>query len=218
MLLATTVRMVEVGSLSALARATRGDAVVLVLTFVVTVVFDLVTAVAVGLGLAVVLALRAVARASRLDQVPLDAGDHSVEEQRLLSEHIVAYRFDGPLFFAAAHRFLLELSEVADVRVVILRMSRITTLDATGAQILGHAIARMERRGITVLISGVKPGHGQVLAALGIAGHLQRDGLIFPGTPAAIAHARGLLHHHGLIPAAAETGRVTTTADLGGGA
>lgn len=190
----------------------------LVLTFVVTVVFDLITAVAVGLGLAVVLALRAVARTSRLDQVPLDAGDHSAEEQRLLSEHIVAYRFDGPLFFAAAHRFLLELSEVADVRVVILRMSRITTLDATGAQILGDAIVRMERRGITVLISGVKPGHGQVLAALGIAGHLYRDGLIFPDTPTAIAHARGLLHHHGLLPAAAETGRVTTTADLGGGA
>ncbi|MBO4275479.1 SulP family inorganic anion transporter [Microbispora triticiradicis] len=217
-LLATTVRMVEVGSLRALARATRGDAVVLILTFVVTVVFDLVTAVAVGLGLAVVLALRAVARTSRLDQVPLDAGDHSAEEQRLLSEHIVAYRFDGPLFFAAAHRFLLELSEVADVRVVILRMSRITALDATGAQILGHAIVRMERRGITVLISGVKPGHGQVLAALGIAGHLRRDGLIFPDTPTAIAHAHGLLHDHGLLPATAETGRVTTAADLGGGA
>ena len=44
MLLATAVRMVEVGSLRALARATRGDAVVLVLTFAVTVAFDLVTA------------------------------------------------------------------------------------------------------------------------------------------------------------------------------
>ncbi|MEU8270724.1 hypothetical protein AB0B89_26645 [Sphaerisporangium sp. NPDC049002] len=65
-LLATTVRMVEVGSLRALARATRGDAIVLVLTFTVTVVFDLITAVAVGLGLAVVLALRAVAAPHRL--------------------------------------------------------------------------------------------------------------------------------------------------------
>jgi SulP family sulfate permease len=50
----------------------------------------------------------------------------------LLAEHIVAYRIDGPLFFAAAHRFLLELAEVADVRVIILRMSRVTTIDATG--------------------------------------------------------------------------------------
>jgi SulP family sulfate permease len=207
--------MVEVGSLRALARATRSDAVVLALTFTVTVVFDLITAVAVGLGLAVVLALRAVARTSRLDQVPLDAGDHSAEEQRLLSEHIVAYRFDGPLFFAAAHRFLLELSEVADVRMLILRMSRITTLDATGAHILGDAITRMERRGITVLISGIKPGHSQVLAALGIADHLHRNGLIFPDTPTAITHARALLHHHGLLPATAETGRLTAKAELG---
>ncbi|GIH29251.1 MFS transporter [Acrocarpospora phusangensis] len=192
-LLATTVRMVEVGSLFALVRATRGDAFVLVLTFAVTVVFDLVTAVGIGLGLAAVLALRAVARTARLDQVPLAAGDHSAEEQALLSEHIVAYRFDGPLFFGAAHRFLLELSEVADVRVVILRMSRITTLDATGAQVLGDAVGRLEHRGITVLISGIKPGHDQVLATLGVADHLRRDGLVFADTPAAIAYARTLL-------------------------
>jgi SulP family sulfate permease len=62
-LLATTVRMVEAGSLWALARSTRGDALVLVLTLAVTVIFDLVTAVAVGIGVAVVVALRAVANA-----------------------------------------------------------------------------------------------------------------------------------------------------------
>ncbi|WP_037560159.1 SulP family inorganic anion transporter [Spirillospora albida] len=201
-LLATTVRMVEVGSLRAIARATRGDAAVLVFTFAVTVVFDLITAVAVGVALAVVLALRAVARTAQLDRVPLRGGDHTAEEQRLLDEHIVAYRFDGPLFFAAAHRFLLELSEVSDVRIVILRMSRISTLDATGAGVLGDAITRLEERGITVLISGVKPGHDQVLAALGVADHLRRDGLVFATTPEAIAHARAHLHRDGVLPAA----------------
>ncbi|WP_214317657.1 SulP family inorganic anion transporter [Nonomuraea sediminis] len=192
-LLATTVRMVEVGSLRAIARATRGDALVMGLTFVVTVALDLVTAVAVGIGVAVLLALRAVARTVKVEQVPLESGDHSEEERRLLDEHIVAYRFDGPLFFAAAHRFLLELSEVADVRVVILRMSRVSTVDATGAQVLGDAITRLEQRGITVLLSGIKPGHDQVLSALGVAEHLRRDGLIFRDTPAAIAHAHRLL-------------------------
>lgn len=192
-LLATTVRMVEVGSLRAIARATRGDALVMGLTFVVTVALDLVTAVAVGIGVAVLLALRAVARTVKVEQVPLEGGDHSEEERRLLDEHIVAYRFDGPLFFAAAHRFLLELSEVADVRVVILRMSRVSTVDATGAQVLGDAITRLEQRGITVLLSGIKPGHDQVLSALGVAEHLRRDGLIFCDTPAAIAHAHRLL-------------------------
>ncbi|SCE76764.1 sulfate permease, SulP family [Micromonospora coriariae] len=203
-LLATTVRMVEAGSLWALARATRGDAVVLVLTFAVTVIWDLITAVAVGVAVAVVLALRAVARSARLEQVPLDPGEHSAEEYALLTEHIVAYRLDGPLFFAAAHTFLLELSEVADVRVVILRMSRVTTMDATGAHVLGDAIRRLRGRGITVLLSGITPAHDQVLATLGVADDLRREGLVFPDTPAAIRHARGAA----LSPAADRTGRM----------
>lgn len=193
-LIATTIRMVEVGSLRVIARSTRGDCAVLVLTFAVTVVFDLVTAVAVGIGLAIVLALRAVARTAQLEQVPLEVGDHSAEEQRLFAQHIVAYRFDGPLFFAAAHRFLLELTETADVRVIILRMSRISTIDATGAQLLGDAITRLERRGITVLMSGIQSHHDRVLGTLGIADRLRNDGLIFPDTPAAIRHARRLLN------------------------
>ncbi|RQX00384.1 SulP family inorganic anion transporter [Micromonospora inaquosa] len=191
-LLATTVRMVEAGSLWALARATRGDAVVLVLTFAVTVIWDLVTAVAVGVGVAVVLALRAVARSARLEQVPLDPGEHSAEEYALLTEHIVAYRLDGPLFFAAAHTFLLELSEVTDVRVVILRMSRVTTMDATGAHVLGDAIRRLRGRGIIVLLSGITPAHDQVLATLGVADDLRREELLFPDTPAAIRYARAV--------------------------
>ncbi|WFE48530.1 SulP family inorganic anion transporter [Verrucosispora sp. WMMD1129] len=191
-LLATTVRMVEAASLRALARSTRGDALVLVLTFAVTVIWDLVTAVAVGVGVAVVVALRAIARSARLEQVPLDSGEHTAEERALLAEHIVAYRLDGPLFFAAAHTFLLRLSDVADVRVVILRMSRVSTIDATGAHVLGDAIRRLQGRGITVLLSGIVPGHDQVLDALGVADQLRRDGLVFSDTPAAIAYARNL--------------------------
>jgi SulP family sulfate permease len=193
-LIATAVRMVEAASLLALARATRSDALVLSLTFGVTVAVDLVTAVAVGVGVAVVLALRAVAKAARIEEVPLETGDHSAEERALLAEHIVAYRFDGPLFFGAAHQFLLELTKVADVRVVILRMSRISTLDATGARVLGDAITHLERRGTVVLLSGISPGHAGVLNALGVAEHLRRDGLVFADTPAAIEHARRLVY------------------------
>ncbi|MFG1913734.1 SulP family inorganic anion transporter [Micromonospora sp. NPDC048898] len=204
-LLATTVRMVEAGALWALARSTRGDAVVLVLTFAVTVIWDLVTAVAVGVGVAVVLALRAVARSARLEQVPLDPGEHSAEEYALLTEHIVAYRLDGPLFFAAAHTFLLELSEVADVRVVILRMSRVTTMDATGAHVLGDAIRRLRGRGITVLLSGITPAHDQVLTTLGVADDLRREELVFPDTPTAIRYARAValpaVGHPTVVPA-----------------
>ncbi|WP_278262981.1 SulP family inorganic anion transporter [Nocardia sp. AG03] len=194
-LLATTVRMVEAASLAAIARASRGDAVVMAITFVVTVAFDLVTAVVIGIGFALVLAVRAIAKEAGLHQVPLDESDHLGEEHALLRDHIVAYRIDGPLFFAAAHRFLLELAEVTDVRVVILRMSRITALDTTGALVLTDAVRKLEHRHITVLFSGLRPDHHRRLSTMGALPSGGADS-VFPDTGAAIAHARHLIPTH----------------------
>jgi sulfate permease, SulP family len=206
-LLATAVRMVEVGSLRAMARATRSDALILVLTAVATLALDLVYAVIIGLAVAGALALRAVARQARLDRVPLDRGDHSAEEHALLAEHIVAYRIDGPLFFAAAHRFLLELTEVADVRVVILRMSRVSTMDATGALVLKDAVERLTRRGILVLASGIRPGQRRVLDSVGALESLRHDGREYASTPEAIRAARHHLETAGILPADTGQGR-----------
>jgi SulP family sulfate permease len=202
-LLATAIRMVDVGGLRAMARATRPDAVVLVLTAVATVAMDLVYAVVLGLLVAGVLALRAVARQARLDQVdladdlPAATGD---EEHALLAEHIVAYRIDGPLFFAAAHRFLHELTAIADVSVLILRMSRIMTIDASGALALKDIIETVQRRGITVYLSGIRDGHHQPLEALDVITRLAEDGHVFATTPEAIAAARRHLHDSGALP------------------
>ncbi|ORJ92281.1 MFS transporter [Prescottella equi] len=193
-LLATTVRMVETASILAIARATRPDTIVMIATFLVTVVFDLVTAVAVGVGFAAILALRAVAKSARIEQVPLERDDHMAEEHELLREHIVAYRIDGALFFAGAHRFLLELAEVADVKVVILRMSRVTALDATGAIVLKDTITKLEHRHITVLISGIKPEHLRPLEALGVLTTTDsEERRVFDTTPRAISYARSLV-------------------------
>jgi sulfate permease, SulP family len=201
-LLATAIRMVEVGSLAALARSTRSDALVMGLTAVATLALDLVVAVLIGLAVAGVLALRKIAMSVRVEEVPLDSGDHHVEEHALLAEHIVAYRLGGPLFFAAAHRFLLELSEVADVRVVILRMSRVSTLDASGALVLGDAIRRLEHRGITVYVSGLREGHVRTLDALGVLDRLRDEGRVCAATPEAITAARAHLRHAGVLGAA----------------
>ncbi|WP_223009449.1 SulP family inorganic anion transporter [Streptomyces sp. ST1015] len=198
-LLATAIRMVEVGSLKAMARATRSDAAILVLTAAATLALDLVYAVVIGLAVAGALALRAVALQARLDEVPLDRGDHTAEEHALLAEHIVAYRIDGPLFFAAAHRFLLELTEVADVRVVILRMSRVTTMDATGALVLKDAVDKLRRRGIAVHTSGVRPGQRQILASVDALDPAHDH----PTTPEAIHAARTHLVRTGVLPAPA---------------
>ncbi|MBK3566715.1 SulP family inorganic anion transporter [Streptomyces sp. MBT62] len=199
-LLATAIRMVEVGSLKAMAKATRSDALILVLTAVATLALDLVYAVIIGLAVAGVLALRAVALQARLEAVPLDHGDHSVEEHALLAEHIVAYRIDGPLFFAAAHRFLLELAEVADVRVVILRMSRVTTIDATGALVLKDVVDKLNRRGIAVMTSGIRPGQRQVLQSVGALELLRLEGREYATTPEAIRGARTYLECAGVMP------------------
>ncbi|KRV49532.1 MFS transporter [Wenjunlia vitaminophila] len=205
-LIATAVRMVEVGSLRAMARATRSDAAVLVLTAAATLALDLVYAVVIGLVVAGALALRAVARQARIDQVdvrPDLPGEHSAEERALLAEHIVAYRIDGPLFFAAAHRFLLELTEVADVSVVILRMSRVTTIDASGALVLGDVIEKLERHGVTVYVSGIRDGHHRPLEALGVITRLDAAGRVFATTPGAIAAARSGLQRAGVLSGAA---------------
>ncbi|MER6185862.1 SulP family inorganic anion transporter [Streptomyces sp. NPDC001652] len=198
-LLATAIRMVEVGSLRAMAKATRSDALILVLTAVATLALDLVYAVIIGLVVAGALALRAVAQQARLEEIPLDRGDHSVEEHALLAEHIVAYRIDGPLFFAAAHRFLLELAEVADVRVVILRMSRVTTIDATGALVLKDAVEKLARRGIVVMTSGIRAGQRQVLDSVGALELLRLQGGEFATTPEAIQGARAYLEGAGVM-------------------
>lgn len=191
-LLATALQMVEVSSVRALLRSTRGDAVVLVLTAVATVAFDLVTAVILGLVVAGFFALQQVARAAHVDEtaIELDDGDHDAEESALLADHIVAYRLEGSLFFGAAHTFLLELSEVSEVRVVILRMSRVAVLDATGASVLADTIGRLEGRNITVLLSGVRPDHEQVLTRLGVYDELAHERHVFASTPEAIEHAR----------------------------
>ena len=196
-LLAATVQMVDLRVLLAVARSTRADAVILIVTFAVTVFVDLVTAVVIGFGIAALLALYEVSRSARLERVSLldgtEQSDHTAEEHELLHEHIVAYRIEGPLFFGAAHRFLHELTTVADIQVLILRLGRVTTLDATGARILDDAIRSLERRGIAVLVSGVRPGHREVLRRSGALVDLDARGRVFPTTPDAIEVARQLV-------------------------
>jgi sulfate permease, SulP family len=189
-LMVTAVRMVEVHNIRSILRSTRSDVVVLVLTAMATVVFDLIVAVEIGVAAAAVLALRNVARTTSLTEMPVHAEVDTDEELRLLREHIVAYRIDGALFFGAAQRFLTDLAQVADVRVVILRLPDIQVLDATGAQALGEIVADLEHRGITVLLKGPRPEHERLLRDVGALDHLASQHHVFADLDAAIAHAR----------------------------
>ncbi len=202
-LIGTAFQMIEVSSLTAILRSTRGDAVVLVLTAVATIALDLVTAVILGMVAAGAFALQQVARAARLDELPLHHVDHEAEERQVFDEHIVVYRLEGALFFGAAHAFLLELSEVGEVRVVVLRMSRVAALDATGASVLADTIRRLEARGVSVLLSGVRPGHAATLRRLGVYDELAHQRHVFAHTPDAIAHARVHAARVGHVPGGA---------------
>ena len=203
-LIATAVRMVDVSSLRVLVRVSRSDAFVLALTFLATVVLDLATAVVLGIVTAGALALRQLANTTTLHEEPLAGADearagdssegwsesHAAEERALLDEHIVAFRLEGPLFFGGAHTALLELTEVSNVRVAILRMAHVTALDATGAAVLADTVRSLESRGVTVLLSGVPEAFLARMEATGIQQHLTALHHVFEHTPDAIAHAR----------------------------
>ena len=164
-----------------------------------TVALDLVLAVGIGL---VARVLPGGARGRPRGPPGTGAAGHRRPPRRGSSpaaEHIVAYRLDGPLFFAAAHRFLLELSDVADVRVVILRLSRVSTIDGTGALVLRDAIERLEHRGITVYLSGIPAHHTKALDALAVLDRLRAKRRVFAHTDEAITAARAALHDQGIL-------------------
>jgi sulfate permease, SulP family len=201
-LMVTAIRMVEPHNVRAVLRSTRGDAAVLIITAAVTVAFDLILAVEIGVAVAAIFALRSISRAATATPEPAAPQIDDDDERRLLHEHIVTYRLDGALFFGAAQRFLTELTAVADVDVIILRLPDVQVLDATGAQALGEIVAELEGRHITVLIKGPRPEHLRTLRAVGTLDRLADHRHVFHDLDAALDHARlhvrrGRIHAEG---------------------
>jgi SulP family sulfate permease len=193
-LIITAIRMVEFGTVDRILRSTRSDALLLVATAGATLAFDLVVAVGVGIALASALALKAVAQSTTFDREPIEHEDvDDALEHALLNEQIVAYRLDGALFFGAAQRFLLELTDISDVQVVILRLGRVRVLDSTGAQALGDLIAHLQHRHVTVLLASVSDEHTQLLRRVGVLDSLAHPNHLQPTFAAALVHARS--HH-----------------------
>ena len=194
-LMVTAVRMLDRHRIRSVLRSTRADAVVFGLTAVVTVGFDLVLAVELGIALAVVLALRSVSQSSGASYEEWGT-DHDVvdddTERALMHESIAIYRFDGALFFGAAQRFLEELSSVSDVRVLVLRLGGVRVLDASGARVLGEIIDDLQGRGIVVLVKGVPSRYRALLDGVGVTARLAGGRHLFDDLDEAIAHARSL--------------------------
>lgn len=199
-LLVVAFRMIERRAFRLILRSSTSDTVVLLLTMVVTVLFDLILAIEVGLIAAGVLFIVRVSRTFSIDidneyragehfPVPRHATDEeAMTTDRLRREEFVAYRIEGPIFFGAANRFFERLLQLdRGVKVVLLRLGRVPVMDSTGASALDELLDHLERRQVTVLLADLQPQPRQLLERIGVIGRLNRDRQqVFETTAAAI--------------------------------
>lgn len=164
-------------------KSPRSDVIVLLATFLLTVVFDLVLAIEVGMVLAVLLFIRRMSQVSQvrvLSQDSLSGDDHENTDDPMDIRHksvparTEVYEINGPFFFGTANLFASAARIAADPPLVrIIRMRRVPAIDATGIHMLEKFIHDSGRDGIHVLLSGV---HKQPLFALEKAGLLAQVG------------------------------------------
>ena len=183
-LMITATRMVSLSTLRSVIGSTRADTIVFFVTALITVSFDLIEAVEIGIAVAAFFALRALVRSSGVhrEEIPGPVYDGD--------EHIAVFRLDGALFFAAAERVLERVSTIRNVDVVIIRMSQLQILDATGARVITDIVQALERRGITVLIKGIQDRHLRLVTRVGVLDSLRHHKHLFTELPPAVEHAR----------------------------
>lgn len=159
----------------------KGDVWVLVVTFLLTVIFDLTIAIEIGMLLAVVVFLRRVSENTTIkvygDQ--LDAADSDMTQHEVLDLQpgVSVYEIDGPFFFGAATKFdemmRVSTSEVPVVRII--RMRRVPFIDSTGIHNLQILIESSHKEGILVVLSGVRDNVRDALHRSHIDSLIARD-------------------------------------------
>ncbi|WP_029109036.1 SulP family inorganic anion transporter [Mycobacterium sp. URHD0025] len=185
-LMVTSFRMISASTIRKILRSTRSDALTFVLTAAVTVCFDLIEAVEIGVVVAAFFALHSVARRSSVIREELPGPSHPGDDQ------IALLRLDGAMFFGAAERISNAIvdAEHPQTSVVIIRMSQLGMLDATGAHTLAEIATELESRGITVIIKGVRPEHAELLTNVGVFESLRHENHLLDSLDDAIEHAR----------------------------
>ena len=135
--------------------APRSDVLVLLVCFVLTVVFDMVIAIGVGVVLAALLFMK---RMSELTSSRILAPSSQIDENRNLPPGVAIYEIAGPLFFGAAQRAMVALQEVgASARAIVLALGAVPVIDATGLVALESAIERLRIARKLVIIAGPLP-------------------------------------------------------------
>jgi len=183
-LMVTAARMIPWRAMFSIIKSTKSDALIFVATAVITVGFDLIEAVIIGIVATAFFALRALVKSSGVHREAIPG------EAQPGDERIALFRMQGALFFGASDRILDSVTHVSGVSVVIIRMSELQFLDATGARVLVDIVDQLEKQGITALIKGVQPGHIDLVRRVGVLGKLRHENHLFDNLDAAVTHAR----------------------------
>jgi SulP family sulfate permease len=169
--------MAEIESFRHLMRGPIGDRLVLLLTFVLTVMVDLTVAIEVGLILAAFLFMhrmsQVVAMESNLSLVDEDAAESAgaleMTQRAQLPEGVEVYQVSGPLFFAVANRLDEVLNQFPrPPRVFILRLRLVPLIDASGVSALRQLLKRCARAGTAVILSGLREQPRAILTQMGV--------------------------------------------------
>lgn len=181
--------------------APKSDISVLIVTFLLTVIFDLTIAIEIGLLLAIVLFLR---RVMENTQIKVYSEQLDVAEDTDMSNHEVldvapgvsVYEIDGPFFFGIATKFeeIMRTTIGGSKPIVrILRMRKVAFIDATAIHNLEILIKSSQDDGVHVVLSGVRPNVRQSLENAGID-RLIGDDHICDHITKAVAMANKIAH------------------------
>lgn len=175
----------------------KSDILVLVATFVLTVIFDLVVAIEVGMVLAALLFLNRMANVTEVKSWKYIGED--IDEQndpesihlKQVPKHTVVYEIIGPMFFAAADKFM-EIHTDAETKVVIIRMRGVPAMDISALRSLDKIANTCKKRGITLVLSHVQEQPKGMMEKAGFAEKIGEENFC-ENIDAALAHAAELV-------------------------
>ncbi len=158
----------------------KSDVIVLVTTFVLTVVFDLVVAIEAGLVMAAILFLirmSAVTEVKSWKYIGENISENDDPESirfKAVPKKTLVYEIIGPMFFAAADKFM-DISLEQDIKVIIIRMRGVPAMDVTALRSLKMISATCKKRGITLLLSHVQEQPKAMMKKAGFASEVGEE-------------------------------------------
>lgn len=155
--------------------APKSDILVLFVTLILTVVFDLVVAIGVGMVLAAILFMKQMADVTGVqDWVYVDDEDDDPDhiDLKKVPNNTKVYEINGPMFFAASNKFMYVLSDT-NIDVLCIRMRNVPAIDATGVEMLSKIADTCEKNNISVVFSHVNE---QPMSVMEKAGFVERIG------------------------------------------